>query len=370
MICYKITINGKSNKNKNGGDNGGIKRVLGMHSYTDQLVLEKMLVELKDFLQYLCSTDKDRCNDQDDIYNVKFLETNLTDKNKKKKLILDILNKDDFIPTDITSTNNMSNDVTPQVMKELLDYIKDTENKNKTIFEPLDLQSQLTISLAQELDNGKQKNFKYHKLNNFGYIIDKIITQKTYASIIVENIIKNLSNNPLFKEQLTQKQIDSIVKILKNEGIGGLTGAITTIKSSALNGAVSLGNWIAPDVPTYDDDGNEMTRRNEQKIHFYWYPKSHNNYKKGSNESRDATQNTKYGDFMIIIDPETFANTGEFFKENFNSVEDVLTTMLNAYPQEGEVKRTPYKMHHFNIVDNTPQKDYEAKKTSSPVATM
>ena len=197
--------------------------------------------------------------------------------------------------------------------------------------------------------------------------LEKILLRKARADEILTTILKKL-DTPAVKKQLTAGQIAAIKS--KIEGTGGITSALSSVKSSIFNGAVSLGNWLVPE--SLDDDGSPKNLENKQKIKFLWYPRKHIDYKKGeSGSKRGKDDATEYGDFMIMIEPEQYASTGEFFKQTYHSVEDLLATLLmgcsKPFCLDGEVKRQPYKEYIYEITNKQPTIDRNNKDNTALV---
>ena len=131
-------------------------------------------------------------------------------------------------------------------------------------------------------------------------------------------------------------------------------------KSTILNDSLSLGSW---------KKGGSNEDKNEQKINFLWYPRKNIDYEKGaSGKKRPKDADKEYGDFMIIIEPEKHANTGEFLKKNYNSVDDLLANTLlgcnDIFCTDGVVKPKPYNWREYTITNNQPKIDNENKNKS------
>ena len=112
--------------------------------------------------------------------------------------------------------------------------------------------------------------------------------------------------------------------------------------------------------PTVHDNG-KSNKKNVTNIQFLWYPRTNLHYKKGSSKAEDPSK-MKYGDFVIYISPEKYSGTGEYFSQMFNSVDDLLTNILNGCTNmlctEGKVKPQYYRKDYFEITNKQSQKDY------------
>ena len=221
-------------------------------------------------------------------------------------------------------------------------------------------------TLSKELTDISEKIQKntYIELRYTAKDVDTLYTillRKSTADSVLKEILSKLDTEEV-KKQLTPSQISSIKKQI--EGTGGITSALKSVKSSFSNGAVALGNWLAPEI--VDDSGSPKKLENKQKITFLWYPRKHIDYVKGSSGSKRGNSDaTEYGDFMIMIEPEQFASVGEFFKQKYHSVEDLLATVLmgcsTAFCLDGQVTRKPYNWREYEITNMQPMVDKEKK---------
>lgn len=265
-------------------------------------------------------------------------------KAKKQKVFNEIFNEDVFEPSDSDRDT------------------KDEKKKKEKIKE----HSQKAKSLLLYLNAGNKDNKPTPEDIE---TLKNILIRKQKADKILTDILKELDTEEV-KKQLTAGQIAAIKK--KIEGTGGITSALASVKSSLFNGAVSLGNWLVPE--SLDDDGSPKNLENKQKITFLWYPRKHIDYVKGNSRSkRDKDAAMEYGDFMIMIEPEQYASTGEFLKQTYHSVEDLLATLLmgcsKPFCLDGDVKRKPYNWREYEITNNQPMKDNDKKgKTALVVA--
>jgi hypothetical protein len=128
-----------------------------------------------------------------------------------------------------------------------------------------------------------------------------------------------------------------------------------------------LGNWFIPELV---DDGQVKDKlQNRQKIKFLWYPRKHIDYKKGNSTPKRSSEDIEYGDFIVMIEPEEYANTGEFFKQTYHSVEDLLATLLmgcnDPFCLKGEVKRKPYNWREYVIENDQPTVDRDKRSKSA-----
>ena len=257
-------------------------------------------------------------------------------KEKKTKIFNQIFNEDVFVPT--ISIRDKDEEKTKQKLKK--EHVEKVKH------------------LLNYLNNGKDK-----AVPDDIDILHNILTRKLTADKIVNTILQKLDDESI-KTHLTPIQIEKIkTKISGANSINGIFSSVkSSVKSSIMNGAISFGNWIAPDT----DDNTPI--KNKQKIHFLWYPRKHIDYKKGNSKTtRAPNDDIEYGDFVIMIEPEQYANTGEFFRQTYHSVEDLLATLLmgcdDMFCTRGVVKRKPYNWREYDITNNQPMVDKE-KRTS------
>ena len=176
-----------------------------------------------------------------------------------------------------------------------------------------------------------------------------IIYKYKEADIIIKHIEQELGK-PVIKQQLSDKQIENIQNILTNKDT-----TLGSLSKNFASGIESFGTWLVPAVTT-DESGNPIKEYNETKVHFLWYPRMYPRYRKGNNS---APQLTKYGNFMVYIEPEKYASTIEFINRSTSGVDDFLTNILNGY-QYPSVIPDPVVHRYYKIRDNQPQLDKEA----------
>jgi hypothetical protein len=319
VICYKIRVIPRSN---GGGlfDDPKFKR------------LEDMINKIKD------NNSTADNEDDDHVRLFEFLQEIMdgtTDKNKakKQKVFNEIFNEDVFEPSEL-----------PRDTRE--------EKEEKAIIRKY---SKKVKSLLYYLNNGKSE-----PTSDDESALEYILYRKAHADEILTTILNQLDDKAV-KKQLTAGQIAAIKKTI--EGTGGITGALSSVTSKISNGAVSLGNWLAPE--SLDDSGTPKKLQNRQKIKFLWYPRKHIDYKKGSSTPKRIEDDVEYGDFMVLIEPEEYANTGEFFRQTYHSVEDLLATLLmgcdGPFCVRGEVKREPYNWREYIIDNDQPSVDRDRR---------
>jgi hypothetical protein len=181
--------------------------------------------------------------------------------------------------------------------------------------------------------------------------------EKRYAARqMLNKVIEEAKANG---DKLTEEEISNIEKTLNHESLNDIRGKISSMSSSAFDaiskGSVALGSFLTP--PKINPI---QTLQNETTIQLRWYPRTNNNYRKGRST---ANPKLKYGDFMIYIEPERYADTITYLSENANSVEDLFAGVLDgcsdAFCMKGKPVREPYKKQVMTIINKQPQFDLE-----------
>ena len=312
LVCYKIRVIPKSN-------GGGV--IDGPKFERLEEMVNKILSELG-----VADTNGDLKS---------FLTEIMNNKAKKDKIFNEIFTEDVFEPTDSD---------------------RDTDDE-KTKKNKIREDSKNVKGLLIYLNNSNEQNSATDE--NYA-ILKTILLRKAAADKILKDILKQLDNEAV-KKQLSPSQISAIKS--KIAGSTGITGALSSITSKMSNGAVSLGNWLAPEV--VDDSGIKKNLANRQKIKFLWYPRKHIDYRKGNSTPKRQDDDIEYGDFMVLIEPEEYANTGEFFRQTYHNVEDLLATLLmgcdGPFCVKGDIKREPYNWREYIIENNQPTVDRDKR---------
>jgi len=308
VVCYKIRIIPSSN--------GG-----GLFDGPKFDRLEEMIIDLQTTSTY--SQLQPFLNEVIDKKNVA----------KKQKIFNEIFKENYSLPSHFDPRDD------PSEVAELIEHSKKVK------------------SLLDYLNNGSKDN---KPTKDDVDTLEKILLRKQKADKILTEILNKLDTEAV-KKQLSPSQVASIKS--KIEGTGGITSALTSVTSKISNGAVSLGNWLAPEL--VDDDGIKKKLQNRQSIKFLWYPRKHIDYKKGSTTPKRGYDDIEYGDFMVLIEPEEYASTGEFFRQTYHGVEDLLATLLmgcdGPFCLTGEVKRKPYNWREYVINNDQPTIDRDRR---------
>ena len=190
----------------------------------------------------------------------------------------------------------------------------------------------------------------------------KWIIQRKYAYQIIEYVRQQAQEK---QQKFSPEELTQIEKLLNHEPLKEVKGTLSSISSGVFNGvsngAVSLGKFLTP-PPVID---SENTLQNETTVEFLWYPRSNINYRKGKSV---VTPKTKYGDFMIYIEPERYADMTTYFSSMANSVEDLFADALNgcsdSFCLKGKVPRMPYKKQLMTVINKQPQFDLKESQTT------
>lgn len=265
------------------------------------------------------------------------------------------------IDKNIAKKQKLFNEIFKEEISVDSDSIRDTKEQREYNTK-LKQEAEGARNLLKYLNNGNKNNTPTDEDKE---TLKNILIRKAKAANILKQILEQL-DQPEIKKQLTPKQIASIKKQIENTG--GITNDLSSIGSSVFKGVVSLGSWL---VPEYDSDVDKIIN-NKQRVKFLWYPRKHVSYKKGNSGTKHNEDDpTEYGDFMILIEPEKYANTGEYFKQTYHSVEDLLATLLmgctDPFCLQGEVMREPYNWRYYDIVNRQPM--FDKKKDSSSLET-
>jgi hypothetical protein len=123
---------------------------------------------------------------------------------------------------------------------------------------------------------------------------------------------------------------------------------LSNVSKNIAAGFEQFGSWLIPTVTT-DASGNPIKEHNETNIHFLWYPRMHTKYRKGQSASEKIN---RYGDFMVYVEPEKYSSTAEFIVQSADSVDDLLTNVLNGYDKSAVPQ--PYKHKIYTIKNYQP----------------
>ena len=168
------------------------------------------------------------------------------------------------------------------------------------------------------------------------------------------------------KNNVSDKELEIIEKTLNKQDvcepdtISQATGSLTSMSSKAFdvmkNSSMSLGKFLSP-IVSEDEMGR---RRNDLNVQMLWYPRVTDHYKKGKSFA-EPKDKIRYGDFMIYVEPEKYADVYSYLSNTTNSVEDLLANVLNgctdALCLKGNVTPEPYKHTLYSIHNYQPDVD-------------
>lgn len=177
------------------------------------------------------------------------------------------------------------------------------------------------------------------------------------------NFILQIRHDAKEKEYTPQelRDLEEMLNHRKPDSPGVLSSMTTSTFSALESGANFLGEFLTPlTIP-----GNDGKKTNQSLVRFLWYPRSNIYYKKGNSKITADPDHPKYGDFMILVEPEKYADTMTYLSSNFNSVEDFFTNVMNGCQdglcKNGKVGREPYKHVVADIKNYQPEFDVGEK---------
>jgi len=195
---------------------------------------------------------------------------------------------------------------------------------------------------------------------------------KELAASILETIKKQA------KDKVSKQELEIIEKTLNKQNVcenppgqagqagqageAGVAGQVSSMTTKAFNGitegAVSLGKFLLPSLPP-----TTTRRRNDTTIQMLWYPRASDHYRKG-NSVAIPKDKIRYGDFMIYVEPERYADITAYFSDTANKVEDYFANILSgctdSFCLKGNPIPDPYKHDVYQINNYQPDMDDKA----------
>jgi hypothetical protein len=188
-----------------------------------------------------------------------------------------------------------------------------------------------------------------------------------------ELMISILEKLPGDKKNYTPEELRDMEELLnhkKPENTPGVLSSMTTSAFSTISkGASSLGSFLTP-LAIVGEDGKVPKKRNDTYVQLLWFPRSSSHYRKG--KSKDSSKvidknDPRYGEFMVYIEPEKYADTMTYLSDRFNSVEDFFANIMDGCKdglcKSGKTKREPFK--HQVIQVNNYQPEFDAEEQSN-----
>ena len=288
------------------------------------------------------------------LYNA--VPSNLDNSTNRQK-VLDALNVEPESQSEKVSDKEIITAVLDKYLNFLKEGIKTGEtkesgkfvilllsdkDKNKNLINEMISDRASYAPLWKEIGPSTKENLtkiQKNRLNiNIQEILDDILYEFKEAEDIVNDITDKLQQ-PLITKKLSKKQIDQINQIIKNQ-----PSMLSNVSKNIASGFEQFGSWLIPAVTT-DMNGNPIKEHNQTKIHFLWYPRMHTKYNKGSSVGEKMN---RYGDFMVYVEPEKYSSTAEYIVQSTDSVDDLLTNVLNGYQQSAVPEPYKHKIYTIN----------------------
>lgn len=216
------------------------------------------------------------------------------------------------------------------------------KDKNKNLINEMISDKASYAPLWKEIGPSTKENLTKIQKNRLNINIQEILDGILYEFKEAEDIVTDITNKlqqPLITKKLSKKQIDQINQIIKNQ-----PSMLSNVSKNIAAGFEQFGSWLIPAVTT-DMSGNPIKEHNQTKIHFLWYPRMHTKYNKGSSVGEKIN---RYGDFMVYVEPEKYSSTAEYIVQSTDSVDDLLTNVLNGYQQSAVPEPYKHKIYTIN----------------------
>ena len=235
--------------------------------------------------------------------------------------------------------NFLKEGITKESDKSIILLLSD---KDKNLINEMISDKSSYALLWKEIGQSTKENLTKIQKNPLNTNIQKILKGIFNEFKEAENIVKDITDKlqqPLITKKLSKKQIDQINQIIKNQ-----PSMLSNVSKNIASGFEQFGSWLIPAVTT-DMSGNPIKEHNQTKIHFLWYPRMHTKYNKGSSVGEKMN---RYGDFMVYVEPEKYSSTAEYIVQSTDSVDDLLTNVLNGYQQSAVPEPYKHKIYTIN----------------------
>jgi len=325
--------------------------------------IKKILANIKDMIKYHMVVEPDpvklntyKKNDQE-TKELQDIET----ENYKKALIslnamkniydkdastfdLNLVDRYDFDDNGNYIRSNPAGKNDTILSKNTLEFFEDLF-KNIKIF----IGQSVKISNVSESIGKKdlQKINDVEKLFNSVFNNDSSDIQHISNIELLEKMKISLDDN-----MISQEQYDKIKQALN----APTTAYLKNISSSVLTGAKNIGEWFT----SQSEKKPPGKKNNQQTVKLLWFPRTE--YKK---DPMQKSNKMEYGQFMVLIEPQRYTDTMEFFNQTFYGVEDLLTNILDGCPgtkcSNGVSRRRPYKEQIIDITNYQPHFDKISK---------
>lgn len=316
--------------------NDKVKNVIG-DTTTNLKLISKALPNIRPN-DVVNSTINSTINSTKDAYNVK--PKSQSEKVSDKEIITAVLDK---------YLNFLKEGIKPGETKEFGKFVillLSDKDKNKNLINEMISDKASYAPLWNEIGPSTKENLTKIEENPLNKNIQKILNDILYEFKEAEDIVNDITDKlqqPLITKKLSKKQIEQINQIIENQ-----PSMLANVSKNIASGFEQFGSWLIPAVTT-DMSGNPIKEHNQTKIHFLWYPRMHTKYNKGSSVGEKMN---RYGDFMVYVEPEKYSSTAEYIVQSTDSVDDLLTNVLNGYQQSAVPE--PYKHKIYTIKNYQP----------------
>lgn len=236
-------------------------------------------------------------------------------------------------------------------LKHMLEsYISDVDKKN--LVKSL-IASSMDKTVLEELSDSR-KGLAMKKGESGAKLLEWVKTRQPARELMMP-ILKKIQDGD--KDKYTSEELRDMEELLnhnKTQSSPGVLSSMTTGAFSAISkGASSLGSFLTPSALSED----VPKKRNDTYVQLLWYPRSNVHFRKG--KSKDTSKvidksDPRYGEFMVYIEPEKYADTMTFLSDRFSSVEDFFANIMNQ-----EARPQPLKHQVLQINNYQPEFDVQ-----------
>lgn len=251
----------------------------------------------------------------------------------------------------LSATDEVNKD---EGLKHMLEsYISDVDKKN--LVKSL-IASSMDKTVLEELSDSR-KGLAMKKGESGAKLLEWVKTRQPARELMMP-ILKKIQDGD--KDKYTSEELRDMEELLnhnKTQSSPGVLSSMTTGAFSAISkGASSFGSFMTPAALSED----VPKKRNDTYVQLLWYPRSNVHFRKG--KSKDTSKvidksDPRYGEFMVYIEPEKYADTMTFLSDRFSSVEDFFANIMN---QEAR----PQPLKHQVLQINNYQPEFDAKEQS------
>jgi hypothetical protein len=239
-------------------------------------------------------------------------------------------------------------------LKNMLESYKSDVDKNNLVKSLI--ASSMDKTVLEELSDSR-KGLAMKKGESGAKLLEWVKTRQPARELMMP-ILKKIQDGD--KNKYTSEELRDMEELLNHNKTQSSPGVLSSMTSSAFNGlskgASSLGSFLTPAALSED----VPRKRNDTYVQLLWYPRSNVHYRKG--KSKDTSKvidksDPRYGEFMVYIEPEKYADTMTFLSDRFSSVEDFFANIMN---QEAR----PQPLKHQVLQINNYQPEFDAQEQS------